>query len=177
MTINVFMVPDLTTEMQPLLDAMTAALVTKIQTTGQATQSALTSVKADVSGVAADVAEVQTDVNGLTTVNGQISTEVQAINQHTDSELATLKTALNRHTDSALKALAMSPVKNVHHIVSADGHAWIRIPEVDMNKTVVILNLSMGTSYNVFAYLENSTTLMVRGMNTFPVHVEVIEYV
>lgn len=146
MTISVSMAPDLTAELQPLLDTMKAALETKIQTTGQATQTALTSVKAEVSGVAADVAEVQTDVNGLTTVNGQISTEVQAINQHTDSKLATLKTALNRHTDSALGALAMSPVKNVYRGVwksHSNGETFITIPTINPNKAVLNITASM----------------------------------
>ena len=97
MTINVFMAPDLTTEMQPLLDAMKNALEGKIQTENSTTRTAL-------SGVKNDVAEVQTDVESLTTVNGQISTDVQAINQH---------------TDSALGALAFSPIKNIYRGVKA----------------------------------------------------------
>lgn len=194
MTINVFMAPDLTTEMQPLLDAMTKALEGKIQTTGRATQTALTSVKAEVNGVAADVAEVQTDVNDLTTVNGKISTDVQAINQH---------------TDSALGALAVSPIKNIYRGVyhnSSANEATISIPAVNMDKTVVNMLSSVaatsaatyegrkkfGRASYIYAYLSSPKTLAMRNKvevlkpddygNLYseswyvPIHWEVIEY-
>ncbi|MGR5276505.1 hypothetical protein ACPV5J_07490 [Vibrio rotiferianus] len=106
-----------------------------------------------------------TEFDAITAVNGEISTEVQAINAHTTAELG---------------SLSLSSIKNIYRI---SGSGNITIPEVDVTKTV--LNkvstyngyISSGRMYDSYATLVDSTTVSLKSpYGSWKVYVEVIEY-
>lgn len=101
-----------------------------------------------------------TEFDAITAVNGEISTEVQAINAHTTSELGNL---------------SLSPIKNIYRISSTANSANITIPEVNVDKTVINSCREQKNGY-VGAVLENSTTVSISAYNGYLTHVEVVEY-
>lgn len=188
MTISINQSPDLVGEITSLLNAMREALEAKTQSEAEATREGVADIKSDVAHVQeatqaarTDIATVKSDVDDLTTVNGQISTEVQAINTHTSTELETVKTFLTGDavaSENRLKAHinAKSAIRNIYR-VSSNGQRTFKIPAVNTEKTVVnVTSQTTGTAY-CYAYLQSSTQLVTRmhGAST-PINVEIIEY-
>ncbi|MCR9640808.1 hypothetical protein NB496_09210 [Vibrio alginolyticus] len=135
-------------DLTPLLAAMKAELKSDIET-------ANTTLAQSVSG---DTQRVIDDLATLTTVNGEINSEVQAINAHTTAEIS---------------ALVLSPVKNVYRISTSQNSKQI-IPVVNMDKTVVNV-LSYGGSSSCYANLVSDTEVYCRP-NGYTMYMEVIEY-
>jgi len=152
MTISIHQSPDLVGEITPLLNAMREALEAKTQSEAEATREGVAGVKSDVAHVQeatqaarTDIATVKSDVDDLTTVNGQISTEVLAINAHTSTEIANA----NAYTSSELSKLPKSAIKNIYRgrTTYKNGETGqITIPTVNTKKTVVNL-LSIVSTY------------------------------
>lgn len=133
-----------------------------------------------------------TEFDAITAVNGEISTEVQAINTHTtsvitdakaaiisntDSEVAmaknTIVTSNNNHTTAEISKLPTGAVKSVHRIYTK-GNGSHSIPAVNLNKTIVNL-ASFGGGTSCWANLQTETSIYIRA-NGINVYVEVIEY-
>ncbi|MGR5278805.1 hypothetical protein ACPV5J_19140 [Vibrio rotiferianus] len=134
-------------DLTPILAAMKSELKADVETANTALANSVTT----------DTQQVINDLAALTTVNGEINTEVQAINTHTSNELG---------------KLALSPIKAVHHI-SMNGSGFVDIPEVDINKTFVVYNLSGRGS----AYLYSATKVAANNVSSGTmVYIEVIEY-
>ncbi|MCW4446819.1 hypothetical protein OHV10_21500 [Vibrio splendidus] len=133
-------------DLTPLLTAMSEGLQADMTTLVNNVQAANAALSQSVSD----------DIDALAVVNGEISTEVQAINTHTSSEVS---------------KLPLSPVKVVHHIASNGGGAFT-IPEVDLTKAFVIYNATNG-----YAKFNSSTQVIVYGVSAgYQVTVEVVEY-
>jgi hypothetical protein len=58
--------------------------------------------------VTSETDAIDTQLDGMTTVNGQLDTNVQAINDHTDSAIANIKSDVSLMSDTA-------PVNNINH--------------------------------------------------------------
>lgn len=134
-------------------------------------------------------AAISAKLDSLTTVNGQISTEVQAINTNTNIKIAEAKTAITSDVTTVLtaKIAAKRTIKSIQRGVST-GDVLVSISAVDPSKTVVNLlsNVVATNSERALAYvtlgLLNSTQLEVKGRvfigswYTPAIRWEVIEY-
>ena len=165
-------------DLAPILAAMRAELKGDLDTLAQRVQTSNAELAQTVS---TDTQNVIDGVNALSVVNGEINSEVKAINAHTSAELENVKTSLTSDSaasESRLKTQinAKSAIKSVHR-VSSNGQRTFKIPAVNTAKTVVnVTSQTIGTAY-CYAYLQSSTELVTRmhGAST-PINVEVIEY-
>ncbi|WP_046030543.1 hypothetical protein [Vibrio vulnificus] len=121
------------------LTPMLSALKTELsQEMAQLSQSVQVSNDALSQSVAANNGLVITEIEALSVVNGEISTEVQAINAHTTNAVDTAKAAISQDVNLIPK----SPIKNIYRgriYNTSASTGLITIPVVNMSKTVVNL--------------------------------------
>ncbi|EHT4939534.1 hypothetical protein KX909_000291 [Vibrio vulnificus] len=127
-------------DLTPMLSALKAELS---QEMSQLSQSVQVSNDALSQYVATNNGLVITEIEALSVVNGEISTEVQAINAHTTTAVDTAKVAISQDVNLIPK----SPIKNIYRgrmYNTSVSQGLITIPVVDMSKTVVNLIATKG---------------------------------
>ena len=182
--------------MKKLLDASQVAIITNTEAKAAETQAHVTAKAADTkNSLLVDNAANFADVNGntaaldikldsITTVNGNISTEVQAINSNTNTKIAEIK------ADIAAKGVVKSVQRGELLFTSVAKSQTVIITAVDLAKTVV--NITQRYSEEVggsnrytrptaqaAVRLSDATTLTFQKAATYVVNTvswEVIEY-
>jgi dGTP triphosphohydrolase len=192
-TISINQSPDLVGEITPLLNAMRSALEAQTQAEAKATREGVAAVKVDVEAqaqaVRADIATVKADVDDLTTVNGAISTEVQAINTHTTSAATEIKQAMSTsegRIKSTVNAKSLSAIRKIHRVTVSKYTTEVTIPAVNVNKTVINVASVGAAAGKNGAYglvtaervvtLKSSTKLAITNSLPIDIAIEVIEY-
>lgn len=130
------------------------------------------------------------EIDALSVVNGEISTEVNAINAHTTTkteemayQIATQLTSVsNKIASSELNIKTTvnnkSAIKVIHRITVPAESATVTIPAVVMSKATISSNWKGGNDGYCYVELISSNTVKITkyGVVTGFVAIEVIEY-
>ncbi|WP_045392478.1 hypothetical protein [Vibrio rotiferianus] len=122
-------------DLSPILAAMRAELKGDLDTLAQRVQNSNAEL---AQAVSTDTQNVIDGVNALSVVNGEINSEVKAINGHTTQEVVNARTL----TSSELSKIPTSAIKNIYRgrtYYTSGETGQITIPSVNMSKTVVNL--------------------------------------
>ncbi|NOH85902.1 hypothetical protein F0249_19125 [Vibrio sp. 03-59-1] len=84
-------------DLTPLLNAMRESLKADVNAVGAKVESGTNVLSQKITNGNSEIIQ---DIGALTTVNGEISTEVAAINAHTSSVINTAKAGINQHVTS-----------------------------------------------------------------------------
>lgn len=142
-------------DLTPVLAALRNELKADMDAMTSNVQNANTAL---ADAVAGSNQAVQQSLNDLSVVNGEISTEVQAINTHTTTKVDEIAAALAASENTVVNAVSTKSAIKAIHRVSTTGNATVTIPAVNLSKTVVnVLSCSYISAYSAGSSTSSGT--------------------
>ncbi|PIB17219.1 hypothetical protein [Vibrio rotiferianus] len=175
-------------DLAPILAAMRTELKGDLDSLAQSVQTSNTALAQTVS---TDTQTVIDGVNALSVVNGEISTEVQAINAHTTQAVTDLQQSVGTavsNSENRIKSTVnnKAAIKKVHRLTVSAYTTSVTIPAVNINKTMINVSgvgaaAGKGNTYGLvpverMVTLQSSTKLSITSSLPIAISVEVIEY-